>query len=125
MKVKGVVAALICCLALLISAGGACGAGPYKNIENSSPQDIVSGMSSKAARGVANVATGWLEFPKQIYVTSREEGTVKGIFIGPFKGLGMTVIRTVSGAAEFLTFFSAYPNFYSPYFEPSYVWQKE
>jgi putative exosortase-associated protein (TIGR04073 family) len=124
MKLKGVVAALICSLATLILAGGAC-AGPYKNIENSSPQEIVDGMSSKATRGIANVATGWLEFPKQIYLTSQEDGAVRGVFVGPFKGIGMTLVRTVSGAAEFLTFFSAYPNFYAPYFEPPYVWQKE
>jgi putative exosortase-associated protein (TIGR04073 family) len=123
MKVKGIVA-LICCLAPLMLAGGAF-AGPYQNIENSSPQEIVSGMSNKAARGVANIATGWLEFPKQIYMTSKEDGPVSGIFIGPLKGLGMTIVRTVSGTAEFLTFFSAYPNFYAPYFEPAYVWQME
>jgi putative exosortase-associated protein (TIGR04073 family) len=124
MKVKVVVALLISCLATLIFAGGAC-AGPYKNIENSSPQEIVNGMSSKATRGIANIATGWLEFPKQIYMTSQEDGAVSGIFVGPLKGLGMTIVRTLSGAAEFLTFFSAYPNFYAPYFEPAYVWQKE
>lgn len=124
MKVKGVVAALVCCMATLILAGGAC-ARPYQTIENSSPQEIVNGMSAKATRGIANVATGWLEFPKQIYVTSKEDGAVSGFLVGPLKGLGMTIVRTVSGAAEFLTFFSAYPNFYAPYFEPAYVWQKE
>jgi putative exosortase-associated protein (TIGR04073 family) len=123
MMVKGVIA-LICCLATLVLAGPAC-AGPYQTIENSSPQEIVNGMGNKAARGIANVATGWLEFPKQIYETYQEEGEVKGIFVGPFKGIGMAIIRTVSGAAEFLTFYSAYPNFYAPYFEPAYVWQKD
>jgi len=124
MEGKGVVVLLIGCLATLIFVGDAW-AGPYKNIENSSPQEIVNGMSSKATRGIANIATGWLEFPKQIYMTSQEDGVVSGVFVGPLKGLGMTIVRTVSGAAEFLTFFSAYPNFYAPYLEPAYVWQKE
>jgi putative exosortase-associated protein (TIGR04073 family) len=111
-------------MATMMLAGGAW-AGPYNTIENSSPQEIVNGMSSKATRGIANIATGWLELPKQIYITSKEDGTAKGIFVGPLKGMGMTIIRTISGAAEFLTFFSSYPNFYAPYFEPAYVWQKE
>jgi len=123
MKVK-VVVALISCLVTLALAGPA-SAGPYDAIESSSPQKIVNGMTAKAARGIANVATGWLEIPKQIYVTSQEEGTAKAIFVGPFMGIGMTIIRTLSGAAEFLTFYSAYPNFYAPYFEPAYVWQKD
>ena len=124
MKVTDVVALLLCIFAFLTLAAGAW-AGPYKTVESSSPQEIVSGMSKKATRGVANVATGWLEFPKQIYVTSKEDGPVSGIFIGPLKGVGMTILRTVSGAAELLTFFSAYPNFYAPYFEPAFVWQEE
>ena len=82
-------------------------------------------MGNKAARGIANVATGWLELPKQIYTTSKEEGTVKGIFIGPLRGIGMMLIREFSGVAEFATFFVSFPGFYSPYLEPAYVWQKE
>jgi putative exosortase-associated protein (TIGR04073 family) len=125
MNVKNVFsAALLCC----ILGGPLCAAafaGNFNTIENSSPQEIMNGMGNKAARGIANVATGWLEFPKQIYITSKESGTAKGIFVGPFKGLGMMLIRTLSGAAEFTTFFVSYPGFYSPYFDPAYVWQKE
>jgi len=100
-------------------------AGTHTTIESSSPQQIMNGMGTKMARGIANTTTGWLELPKQIYVTSTEDGAAKGIFIGPFKGIGMTIIRTVSGVAEFATFFVAYPGFYSPYFDPPFVWQKE
>jgi putative exosortase-associated protein (TIGR04073 family) len=94
-------------------------------IEDHSPQDVVGGMGNKAARGVANVATGWLELPKQIYVTSKEGGAVKGIFLGPLKGIGMTVVRTLAGVGELATFFVPYPGFYDPFIEPQYVWQKE
>jgi len=85
----------------------------------------VDGMANKLVRGVANVGTGWLEFPKQIVVTYREEGLAKGMTIGPIKGIGMTLVRTVSGAGEALTFFIAYPGFFEPFFDPAYVWQKE
>jgi putative exosortase-associated protein (TIGR04073 family) len=100
-------------------------AGTYRTIENSSPQEITSGMSAKAGRGIVNTATGWLEFPKQIYVTWTEEGPATGICVGPFKGLGMTIVRTVTGVAELVTFYVASPGFYDPYFEPAFIWQGE
>jgi len=121
---RQVSAFLICCVLAAAQCGNAF-ADNYQTIENSSPQDVVDGMAGKAGRGLANIATGWLELPKQIYTTSKEDGTVKGIFLGPLKGLGMTLVRTVSGAGELMTFFVAFPGFYDPYFDPAYVWQKE
>ncbi|HEY6873374.1 MAG TPA: exosortase system-associated protein, TIGR04073 family [Geobacteraceae bacterium] len=100
-------------------------ADPYESNENSSPQKVVDGMANKAARGMANVATGWLELPKQIYLTYSEDGATKGLIVGPLKGIGMTIVRTFSGVGELATFFVAYPGFYDPYFEPPFVWQKE
>jgi putative exosortase-associated protein (TIGR04073 family) len=97
----------------------------YDTIENSSPEKLVDAMSAKAARGFANTTLGWVEFPKQIYLTINEDGTTKGILIGPLKGVGMALIRTLAGVGELATFFVAYPGFYDPYFEPEYVWQKE
>lgn len=109
---------------MLVSAGTAAAAG-YRSVETASPQETVDAIATKATRGVANVATGWLEFPKQIYVTFKEDGPAKGIFVGPLKGMGMAVIRTVVGALEIATFPVPYPGYYEPYFEPAYVWQKE
>jgi putative exosortase-associated protein (TIGR04073 family) len=125
MKFRNILSALLFCSILGGPLSVAAIAGSFNTIENSPPQEIMNGMGNKAARGIANVATGWLEFPKQIYTTSMEDGAAMGIFVGPFKGLGMTLIRTVTGVAEFTTFFVAYPGFYSPYFDPAYVWQKE
>ncbi len=96
-----------------------------RSVDDASAQEVVEGMGNKAARGIANVTTGWMEFPKQIYETYQEDGWAQGVFVGPFKGLGMTVVRTVSGAVEFATFFIAYPGFFDPYFDPPYVWEKE
>ena len=108
-----------------MAQGGLAGADSYRTIENSSPQEVVDGMMTKAGRGLANVTTGWLELPKQIYTTSKEDGIAKGILVGPLKGLGMTLVRTVAGVGEFMTFFVAYPGFYDPFFDPAYVWEKE
>jgi putative exosortase-associated protein (TIGR04073 family) len=113
---------------LLLWMATACFALPpstYRSVDSSSPQEIVDGMAAKGVRGAANLLTGWMEIPKQIYVTGEESGWLRGAVIGPFKGIGMTVIRTVSGAGELLTFFVAYPGFYDPWFEPRFVWQKE
>jgi len=125
MVTKWHVGAFMICCALAVAQCGIAFAENYQAIENSSPQEVVGGMAGKAGRGLANIATGWLELPKQIYTTSKEDGTVKGIFLGPLKGLGMTLVRTVSGVGELATFFVAYPGFYDPYFEPDYVWQNE
>jgi len=117
--------ALLISCSIVIGQSGVAVADDYRTIENSSPQEVVNGMMTKAGRGLANVATGWVELPKQIYTTSKEDGTARGIFIGPFKGMGMMLVRTVAGAGELLTFFVAYPGFYDPYFDPGFVWEKE
>jgi putative exosortase-associated protein (TIGR04073 family) len=110
------------CLICMVPCAKA--ADEYTTIEDASPQEIVDGMANKLARGTANVATGWLELPKQIAMTSKREGLVKGLTVGPLKGIGMGLFRTVSGVGEALTFFIAYPGFYDPLIDPSYVWDK-
>ncbi len=125
MGVKRLIRAVVISWALGTLSGSLAWGGPYDSNENSSPQKVVDGMANKAARGAANIATGWLELPKQIYLTYNEEGATKGILVGPLKGLGMTLVRTFSGIGELTTFFVAYPGFYDPYFDPPFVWQKE
>lgn len=100
-------------------------ADDFKTVEGSSAQEVVGGMAGKAGRGVANLATGWLELPKQIYVTAAQDGAAKGILLGPLKGVGMTLVRTLAGVGELATFFIPYPGFYDPFIDPPYVWQKE
>ncbi len=100
-------------------------ADSYRTVDNSSPQEVVDAMATKGVRGAANLLTGWAEFPKQIYITGAEGDWVRAAVVGPFKGIGMAVVRTASGAGELLTFFLAYPGFYDPWIEPRFVWQKE
>lgn len=116
---------LMALLGLGLLCSGELAQADSRSIDTSSPQEIVDGMANKLVRGVTNVGTGWLEIPKQIYLTFKEEGAVKGMTVGPVKGVGMTLVRTVAGAGEALTFFVAYPGFYDPYFDPKYVWDKE
>lgn len=116
---------LLAALIVLTLCSAAFASDAYKTIESASPQEIVDGMAAKGVRGATNVVTGWLELPKQIYVTGKETTWLRGAVIGPFKGIGMTFVRTLAGVGELATFFVAYPGFYDPWFEPSYVWQKE
>lgn len=92
---------------------------------DTSPQEEIHGMSGKLVRGIANTATGWIELPKQIVVTYKEDGAVRGIFVGPLKGVGMTIVRTLSGVAEIATFYLPVPEDYEPYFKPEFSWQSE
>lgn len=125
MAMKRIPLVLLAAIVLLLCSLGAAAADDYRTIETSPPQDVVNGMATKAGRGLSNMALGWLEIPKQIYVTSKEDGAAKGALIGPFKGIGMTLVRTIVGVAEFTTFFVSSPGFYDPYFDPAYVWQRE
>ena len=86
---------------------------------------IFSKMGGKLARGITNIATGWLEIPKQIYVVGHEEGWVKAVIRGPVDGFGMFGARTLAGAYEILTFPVPLPPQYQPMVRPEYVWQPE
>ena len=89
--------------------------------EPSVPQQI----GTKFVRGVANMATGVGEIPKQIYLVGKKEGWVQGVFRGPVEGFGMFIARTVAGAYEVLTFPVPLPPSYQPMLLPEYVWQPE
>jgi len=117
-------ALLVVSVCLLCGATGA-RATEEKMLEEVTPQEVMGGMSNKLVRGLTNITTGWLEIPKQICLTTKEEGLAKGLSVGFVKGIGMTVVRTVSGAGEAVTFPVAYPGFYDPFFEPGYVWERE
>jgi putative exosortase-associated protein (TIGR04073 family) len=74
-------------------------------------------MPTKLLRGVTNVLTGWLEFPRSIYVTTRDNGPLQGLIIGPARGIFATAGRTLTGAVEAATFMIPAPGFYSPLLE--------
>lgn len=75
----------------------------------------------KLGRGLANVLTGWIEIPKNIYDTSVEENIGMGLTVGLAKGIGMTVVRTGAGIYETITFPFPLPEDYEPLLEPEFV----
>jgi len=73
---------------------------------------------NKFSRGFANTLTGWVELPKNIVNTTREDNVGYGLTVGLVKGVVHTVGRTVVGALELVTFFI--PS--QEYVAPRYVW---
>lgn len=78
-------------------------------------------MLKKLGRGLANILTGWIELPNQIYKTSVEENVGMGLTVGLAKGIGMTVVRTGAGLYDTVTFPFPIPEDYEPLLEPEYV----
>ena len=75
----------------------------------------------KLMRGMANILTGWVELPKNIYDTSVEDNVFSGLTVGLAKGIGMTIVRTGAGIYETLTFPFPIPEDYAPVLEPEYI----
>ncbi len=87
--------------------------------------DEVHGMSVKIVRGIVDLATGWLEFPRRIVASAKEKGPYPAFRIaqGVLEGAGMAGARTLGGALELGTFWSPYPEKYHPLYEPTYSFE--
>ena len=48
-------------------------------------QGYAATVAEKLGTGVTNVATGWVEIPKTMYVSSSQEGLASGLTLGFFK----------------------------------------
>jgi len=106
-------------LSLLIVAGSTT---PAFAQESQRTEIVMGRMSYKLVRGVTNAATCFIELPKQIYLASRDRGTV-GIVTGPLTGIGMTIYRAFAGAAETALFLVPQPGYYDPMINPDFVWK--
>jgi putative exosortase-associated protein (TIGR04073 family) len=72
----------------------------------------------KFVSGIANVATGFVELPKNIVISSGENGVPYGMTVGLVTGIFHTVGRTVIGALDMVTFLI--PT--GPSVSPPYIW---
>lgn len=75
----------------------------------------------KLGRGITNVATGWVEIPKEIGRQVEKSGDFAGLVVGPFKGIAKAIGRTVVGVYDIVTFLIPLPRRYEPVIEPAYV----
>ncbi|MBX3618349.1 exosortase system-associated protein, TIGR04073 family [Nitrosomonas sp.] len=76
----------------------------------------------KLISGLTNIATGWLELPKNINIVGRQENTIASgiaaIGVGTLQGGWYTINRTGCGIFDLLTFMI--PT--NPSVEPIFVW---
>ena len=79
----------------------------------------------KLTRGGVNIITGWVEVPKRIRETSREQGAGAGWTWGLLRGLGYGFVRTVAGAYEVVTFPFPAPADYAPVLQPEFVFDAD
>ena len=95
-------------------------APPLVNAEQQAEM-VVEKMVVKFTRGIANTLTSVIELPKQTILTGRDMGGV-GYIVGPFKGIGMVLYRTLVGATEMVFFAVPQPGYYDPMIDPAFVW---
>jgi len=75
---------------------------------------------TKLGRGAVNTATGWGEIPMQTYLGSQQDGVLGGV-AGFFRGIGLGVARTLTGAFEIATFWAPVPGEFKPVMQPATV----
>lgn len=73
--------------------------------EEITPNIYMNRAGTKILSGVINVATGWLELPKNISLwNQKEENILQGTSGGILWGIVHTASRTASGAIDLVTF---------------------
>lgn len=73
--------------------------------EEITPNIYMNRAGTKILSGVINVATGWLELPKNISLwNQKEENILQGTAGGILWGIVHTASRTASGAIDLVTF---------------------
>ncbi len=83
--------------------------------------ELFQDITHKLFRGIANILTGWIEIPKNMYNDSVEVSPWYGWFTGLLKGIGFTVVRTGAGVWDTITFLFPIPSDYEPVWEPEFV----
>lgn len=87
--------------------------------EEITPDIYFNRAGMKIMSGIANVATGWMELPKNISLWSqRDQNALIGITEGLLWGVFHTVGRTGNGALDLVTFWL--PTYPIP--DPVFIW---
>ncbi len=82
------------------------------------PKTYGAQIGLKTASGFTNIATGWLEVPKNIINTTNDTNIIWGIGGGTFKGVVVMVGRMGTGIADLITF----PIPTKPIARPNFIW---
>ncbi len=100
-------------------------------VASAPPRAFAQDPLHKAGRGLTNVATAWVEIPKQISAAVGRApsfvATVPAGLKGAATGLWLTVARLGLGLYETITFPIPYPRDYASPYEPfglpQYPWE--
>jgi putative exosortase-associated protein (TIGR04073 family) len=82
-------------------------------------EDYATHAADKLGHGIANTATGIIELPKTMILTSQKEGILYGTTVGFLAGLVNVVARTGFGVLDVATFII--PT--EPTVSPGYIWE--
>lgn len=95
---------------------------PTSSFADSELGQYAEDTTMKLTTGVVNISTGWVDLFNGTYEVFRDKGPIVGTFVGPFYGIGKTVIRTLSGVYDTATFLAPIPDRYRVKMDPEFVW---
>ncbi len=77
----------------------------------------VNSRLRKLGRGLSNIATGFVELPRNIRAVQKDDGDMAAVTYGTLRGLWRFGVREVVGVGEVVTF----PMTNKPVVEPEFV----
>lgn len=98
----------------------ACALGAALTTPTTHAESYITGFSNKVSEGLANIAFGFVEIPKNVINVSNDHNIFVGMTWGLFRGITHGVSRTLVGTAELVT--SPIPT--SEFASPAYVWDR-
>ena len=96
-----------------------CGVPASREPPKAATQDYGTAISEKLGAGFANFGLGFLEFPKNVVITTNEVNLAFGVTGGMIKGALHTIGRMLAGTVDILTF----PLPTEPIVVPQFVWE--
>ena len=94
--------------------------GALMTVPSVHAESYIQGFSNKVSQGLANIAFGFVELPKNVINISNEQSIFVGMTWGVIRGVGHSVGRTLVGVGELVT--SPIPT--KEFAAPAYVWDR-
>jgi putative exosortase-associated protein (TIGR04073 family) len=94
--------------------------GALMTVPSVQADTYIQGFSNKVSQGLANIAFGFVELPKNVINISNEQSIFVGMTWGVIRGVGHSVGRTLVGVGELVT--SPIPT--KEFAAPAYVWDR-
>ena len=99
-------------------------ASPHEVDDVANDEIPFPGPLQKLSRGLANMVTGILEIPRNVWIMRYERGRLAAATGGLLKGVWFTGTRVLAGAYDVATFPIPLPFHYEPVLQPEFVWEQ-